>query len=156
MLAAAPTNDGQTFPSWRHKTSSLALLAEFCIRNGHTQALLDATVQLKMPSHGVAIMLIEIEEIIALNFNLFSRAQIDNLPKALAHLREIAERQTWSAKRQAGRPLENNPHYRQGFSKEGEEIVNAIDAIAQQCNQARYFYLKGVLQQTTNLEGERA
>ena len=48
----------------------------------------------------------------------------------------------------------NNPFYLQGFSKEGEEIVTAIDAIAQQCNQARYFYLKGILQQNTNLEIE--
>ena len=48
----------------------------------------------------------------------------------------------------------NNPHYRQGFSNVGEEIVKAIDAIAQQCNQARYFYVKGVLEQTTNLEVE--
>jgi len=156
MLAAAPTNDGQfTFPSWRRKTSSLALLAEFCIRTGYLQALLDATLELKMPSAGVAIMLMEIEEIISLNFNLFSRAQIDILPEALAYLREIAERQTWTTRQpRGGGQKVNNPHYREGFSNEGEEIVNAIDAIGQQCNQARYFYLKGALQQTMNLEVE--
>ena len=155
MLDAAPTNEGYTFPSWRRKISSLSLLAEFCIRNGFAQALLDATLELKMPSAGVAIMLMEIEEMISLNFNLFSRAQIDNLPKALAHLREIAERQTWcSMQPRGGGKMVNNPHYRQGFSKEGEEIVTVIDAIAQQCNQARYFYLKGILQQNTNLEIE--
>ena len=119
------------------------------------QALLDATLALKMPSAGVAIMLIEIEEMISLNFNILSRAQIDDLPKALAHLREIAERQTWSSMQpRGGGKMVNNPHYRQGFSKEGEEIVRAIDAIGEQCAQARYFYLKGVLQQTTNLEVE--
>jgi len=158
MLAAAPTNDvgaRMIFPCGRHKTSSLTLLAEFCIRNGYAQALLDATLELKMPSAGVAIMLMEIEEIISLNFNLFSRAQVDNFPKALAHLREIAERQTWSRKQAVGGgQMVANPHYRQGFSKVGEEIIKAIDAIGQQCNQARYFYLKGVLQQTTNLEVE--
>jgi len=158
MLAAAPTNSlgvQHIFPSWRRQTSSLALLAEFCIRNGYVQALLDATLALEMPSPGVAIMLIEIEEMISLNFNLFSRAQIDSLPKALAHLHEIAERQTWSARGAVrGGPMVNNPHYRQGFSKEGNEIVKAIDAIAQQCDQARYFYLKDVLQQNTNLEVE--
>jgi hypothetical protein len=155
MLDAAPTNNGYIFPCWRGKTSSLALLAEFCIRNGYVQALLDATLKLKMPSTGVAVMLIEIEEMISLNFNILSRAQIDNLPKALAHLREIAEQQTWTAKQASGGGrMVNNPHYRQGFSNVGEEIVKAIDAIAQQCNQARYFYVKGVLEQTTNLEVE--
>jgi hypothetical protein len=157
LLKAAPINRHANqipFPSWNHETSSLSLLAEFCIRNGYAQTLLDDTLQLKMPSAGVAIMLMEIEEIIALNYNLFSRAEIDNLPKALARLREVADLQTWSSKRQHGRPEVKNPQYRQGYSSEGAEIVKIIDAITQQCNQARYFYLKGVLQQDTNLEVE--
>jgi hypothetical protein len=48
----------------------------------------------------------------------------------------------------------DNPQYRHGFARQGNEIVKAIDAITQQCNQARYFYLKGELQQNTNLEVE--
>jgi len=57
-----------------------------------------------MPSPGVAIMLMDIEEIIALNYNLFSRAEIDNLPKLLAHLREIAELQRGLPKGSMGNP----------------------------------------------------
>ena len=154
LLIAAPVNRRASFPSWNHQTSSLSLLAEFCIRTGYAQTLLDGTHQLKMPSPGVAIMLMEVEEIIALNYNVFSRGEIDNLPKSLAHLREIAELQTWSARKQHGKPEITNPRYRQGFSLEGNEIVKAIDGITQECNQARYFYLKGVLQQSTNLEIE--
>ena len=154
MLRVAPVKGGVgTYPSWQYETSSLALLAEFCIRNGYLQALLDATLEVKMPSAGVAVMLREIEEMISLNFNIFSRAQIDSLPRSLGHLREIAERQTYSARGTHGRMV-NNPHYRQGFDKEGAEIVSAIDAISEQCKQARYFYLKGMLQQATNLEIE--
>ena len=55
---------------------------------------------------------------------------------------------------QGGKTIASNPHYRQGYSSEGSEIVKAIDGITQECNQARYFYLKGVLQQSTNLEIE--
>jgi hypothetical protein len=157
LLPAAPVkrHEGQIpFPSWNSHTSSLSLLAEFCIRNGHAQTFLDGTHELKMPSPGVAIMLIEIEEIIALNYNIFSRAEIDTLPKSLAHLREIAELQTWSSKRQYGKPEITNPKYRQGYSQEGYEIVKAIDGITEECNQARYFYLKGALQRNTNLEIE--
>ena len=105
------------------------------------------------PSAGVAIMLIEIEEILSLNFNLFSPAQINSLRNSLAPLREMAELQTYSARGSVGKMVEN-PAYRPGREKEGSEIVDAIDAIVQQCNQARYFYLKNVLQQNTNLEVE--
>jgi hypothetical protein len=94
LLVWAPTNETgaqKKFPLWDSKTSSLALLAEFCIRNGYPQALLDGTLELTLPTAGIAIMLIEIEEILSLNFNLFSRAEIDNLPKTLAHMREIAD-----------------------------------------------------------------
>ncbi|MGA3325807.1 MAG: hypothetical protein ABSF45_15145 [Terriglobia bacterium] len=158
MLEKAPTNNvaaHRNFPWWNGKTSSLSLLAEFCIRNGYVQVLLDGTLGLTLPTHGVAIMLIEIEEMISLNFNLFSRAEVDNLPKALAHLRDVAERQTWMSRRtRGGTSTVDNPHYREGFSGQGDEIVKAIDAITQQCKQARYFYLKDVLQQNTNLEVE--
>jgi hypothetical protein len=157
LLTAAPVKRHEhqiPFPSWSHLTSSLSLLAEFCIRTGHAQTLLDGTHQLKMPSSAVAIMLMEIEEIIALNYNLFSRAEIDNLPKSLAYLREISDLQTWSSKRQRGKPEITNPKYRQGYNLQGSEIVKAVDGITQECNQARYFYLKGVLQRSTNLEIE--
>jgi hypothetical protein len=158
MLAASPTNavgNQAMFPCYRHHTSSLTLLLEFCVRNGYAQALFDATLAVKMPSVGICVMLLELEELLSLNFNLFSRVEIDNLPTALAHLREVGERQTWSSKApRGGGKMVENPHYRQGFSSEGAEMVKSIDAIGQQCNQARFFYIKGALQQTTNLEIE--
>lgn len=43
---------------------------------------------------------------------------------------------------------------KEGFDKEGQEIVSAIDAMSEQCKQARYFYLKGMLPHATNLEIE--
>jgi hypothetical protein len=51
-----------------------------------------------MPSGGVAVMMMEIEEMLALNFTLFSEAQIDAMPRELEHLFEIAERQTYTAR----------------------------------------------------------
>jgi|GEM_PF-1260389 hypothetical protein len=161
MVPAAPIGRKEgpqaTFPSWHGYTSSLALLAEFCVRTGHLRSLLAATSEAEMPKPGLVVMLLELEEIIALNFNVFSDRDLGNMPKLLSHLREIAERQTYSVKRPRGAirgPVVENPHYRQGFKDEGEEIVKAIDAIREQCRQARYWYLKGALQQTTNLEIE--
>jgi len=151
------SHSGYVFQSWSGYTSGLALLTEFCVRTGHTKVLLDATNELEMPTAGLVVMLIEMEEMIALNFNIFSESEIHGLPKALAHLREIAHRQTFTylnARGRSGAPAVRNPHFRQGFSEEGKAIVDAIDAITEQCQQAAYWYLKGELQQATNLEIE--
>jgi hypothetical protein len=140
------------YPSWSSHTSSLPLLAEFCVRVGHTSLLLKATEILEYPTQSMVIMLIQMEEMIALNFNLFSDAELAEMAAALAHLREIADRQTWASKGPRGGQAQKNLHYRQGFDAQGSEIVRAIDGIASECQQARYWYLKGALEQTPNLE----
>lgn len=147
---------GSHFPSFSGRTSALSLLAEFCIRTGHLKELLAATAEPKMPTPSLAIMLKEIEEMIALNFNLFSDSELASIPSDLAQLREIAERQTYSARRVLGArgAMTHNPHYQQGFSDAGNEIVAAIDGIAEECRKARYWYLKGALQEMPNLEIE--
>jgi arginyl-tRNA synthetase len=50
--------------------------------------------------------------------------------------------------------MEANPHYKMGFSAVGDEIVAAIDGITEECRKARYWYLKGALQELPNLEIE--
>ncbi len=145
---------GSSFPSFLGRTSALALLAEFYIRTGYLKELLAATAEPKMPTEGLAIMLQEIEEMIALNFNLFSDSELSSMPSDIAQLRQIADRQTYSARGPRNRPMKDNPHYRQGFEKVGQEIVAAIDGITEECRKARYWYLKGALQELPNLEIE--
>jgi hypothetical protein len=142
-------------PSWNGSMSGLGLLAEFCIRTGHSKELFDSTVQIEAPSTPIAIMLRQIEEIIALNFNIFSSGDYDGIPERLAHLRRIGYQQTyWAAAEVPGEPPVTNLGYIDGLQAEGQLVVQSIDAIAAQCKQARYFYLKGALQETTNLEVE--
>ncbi len=143
-----------TFPSYRDGVSALALLAEFCIRTGHLKELLAATAEPKMPAASLVIMLLEIEEMIALNFNLFSDSELAAMPSNLAPLREIAERQTYSARGPMHGPMKKNQHYRDGFSAVGNETVTVIDGITEACRKARYWYLKGALQELPNLEIE--
>jgi len=142
------------FPVFGWYCSELPLLAEFCVRTGHTAALLKALNKPPMPTPGLAIMMAYMEEMVALNFNLFSDKELKEMPVALAHLREIAERQTYSARGPTTVEMVPNPHFKRGFEQEGEEIYKAIDGIIEECRKARYFYLKGVLQQTPNLEVE--
>jgi hypothetical protein len=153
-IQAVPRRYNPTFPSYRDGVSALALLAEFCIRTGHLKELLAATAEPKMPAASLVIMLLEIEEMIALNFNLFSDSELAAIPSNLAPLREIAERQTYSARGPMGRPMKKNPHYRDGFSAVGNETVTVIDGITEACRKARYWYLKGALQELPNLEIE--
>jgi hypothetical protein len=136
-------------PTLGHK-----LLAEFLIRAGYLKDLLAAMEIPQLPTMSVAEMLTEIEEMIALNFNLFSDSELESIPKSLAHLREIAERQTYSARGPRANQMKENPHFRQGYLEAGKAVVAAIDGIVQECKQASYWYLKGVLQELPNLEIE--
>lgn len=155
-IAARPQGPQTHFPCFLGKTSALALLAEFCVRTGHLKELLAATAEVKKPATGIAVMLMEIEEMIALNFNLFSDNELTSLPSSIAQTRLMAERQTWKERRPrgGGGPTETNPYYRSGSEEIGREIVAAIDGIMEECRKARFWYLKGALQELPNLEIE--
>ena len=142
------------FPNWGFQTSSLSLLIEFAVRTGYLAELLEATKLITMPSPGLVMMLMELAEMIALNFTLFSENQMADLPNDLSHMFEIAERQTYTARGNRTGPMVDNPHYKQGYQDAGKEIVKIIIAIREQCRQASFFYLKGALQDSPNLEIE--
>jgi hypothetical protein len=99
-------------------------------------------------------MMLQLEETIALNWDLFSNEQLLEIPKWLASLRETADRQTYSARGPSGGPMVENPHYISGREHQANQIVKSIDGIAKECRQARFWYLKGMLQRTVNLEVE--
>jgi hypothetical protein len=142
------------FPSVSSQSSMLPLTAEFCIRTGYLKELLDATKKPQFPTASLAMMVMELEEMVALNFNLFSDGQLESMPAELAPLWEIAERQTYSVRAPRGKPPKQNPNYRPGYEVMGREIIRGIDGIKEECRKARYFYLKGALQELPNLEIE--
>jgi hypothetical protein len=150
---APATNTRVCFPLWNGRVSSLPLVAECCNRNGCLDLLLAALDKTEFPTTSIALMMIQFEEIVSLNFNVFSDADLAAMPIALKGIRERSELQTWTSRRRGGKQIVNMK-FRHGFSERGTEIVKAIDAFLKQCQQARFFYLKGVLQQTTNLEIE--
>ena len=141
-------------PLGKQPVKGSALLVEFCIRTGHLKELVAATSEPEFPTISLANMTRQIEEMIALNFNLFSDSDLVSLSSGLAHLYDIARRQTYSAIGSRGGPMKKNPHYVAGFSEAGKEIAAAIEGIREECRKARYFYLKGALQELPNLEIE--
>jgi hypothetical protein len=142
------------FPTLEGRASYLPLIGELCLRLGYVKDLFAALAKVKVPTVATALLLMQLEETIALNFDVFTDSELQKIPEWLAQLRTMAELQTWSSKHQGGK-VETNPHYRQGWQTEAEEIVKSVDGITAECRQARYFYLKGALHQpTVNLEVE--
>lgn len=152
------TGSSGHFPCWNSHTSELALLAEICVRNNFLPLLLESVRRLDMPNGNVAVMLIQMEEMLALNFNIFSQSELENMPAALERVRDISYAQTWESRRpRGGGTVIHNPAYKAGNSLVGAEIVSSIDAIQIQCQRALYLYVEGVLLQTRNpeIEGDK-
>jgi hypothetical protein len=153
---ACPKPHDYAFPTFAGKVCELPLIGEFCIRTGNIERFFKASATPRMPTNSLAIMVIQLEETIALNWNWFSNEQLAKVPGWLDHLRTFASVQTWSQRRPRGKsgPVEVNPSYVPGHEAEADQIVRSIDGIAKECEQARYWYLRGALLQTVNLEIE--
>lgn len=146
---------GVRFPSWDGCFSCLPLVAEFCVRTRNTGVFIESLLTPKLPTTGLQIMLLQLAEMVAVNFNVFSDAELARLSDVLGELSNIAGRQTWVSKRDRGSTkVIENPDYQPGFEKQGKAMLDTIVGIAEQCRKARYFYLKGALQQTINLDVE--
>lgn len=144
-----------TFPRFNGYVSELPLVAEFCIRTGYVSRLLQTLDSVPQPTYGVVILLKQLEETIALSFNLFTEKQLEQIPGALSNLRLASERLTYASSGKRGGVRVKNPHYIAGMEQEATAVVNSIDGIAKECVQAGYWYLKGGLQQIPNLEVNR-
>lgn len=143
------------FPNFAGSTSCLALLAEFCIRTGHVAAVFDALSIPQLPTPGIAILLMQFEEVISLNFDLFSDSELAEIPSRLAQLREVARLQTFETVRARGSTVtKRNPNYKSGYKSCGRAIVDIIDGLIEECRQARMYYLKLELARRTNVEIE--
>jgi len=142
------------FPSFHGMVCELPLVAEFCVRTGNSERFFAATAKPTTPTNPLAIMMMQVEETIALNWDWFSNEQLGEIPKWLTPLRETADRQTHSARGPRVGQMVKNPHYVMGREAEANQIVKSIDGIAKECQQARFWYLKGRLQRTVNLEVE--
>jgi hypothetical protein len=153
---ACPKPQNYTFPTFAGSVCELPLILEFCIRTGNAEPLFRATAVPTMPTNSQAIMLMQLEETVALNWNWFTNEQLGKVPGWLDHLRTAASLQRWGKLRPRGKagPAEVNPYYAPGHEAEAGQIVRSIDGITRECEQARYLYLKGSLLQTVNLEIE--
>jgi hypothetical protein len=153
--AHVPFSGNKHFSAWKGHSSALPLLAEFSVRNGHWSLLLRVIAQIDLPNANLISMMLQLQETVSLNFNLFTEAELKDMPESLKGLRQMAENLTWQSKRVVGTTkMVDNRNYKSGFSTEGRTLVEAVDAFLEECRKAHYFYVKGSLQQSRNPEIE--
>ena len=130
-------------PKWNGLVSEFPLVAEFCVRNGAKDVFLRTLGEANLtPGH--AVLLRHIEDMIALNFTVFTERDYDLLTGATTALGNAARIQL-KACRDIGAVVGDNAALY-------AEIITATDAIKEECRKARYLYVKGELQEGLNLE----
>jgi hypothetical protein len=143
-LAKPPTSN----PTWNGFVSELPLIAEFCVRNHATTTFFSVLAGIK-PSPGQAVLLQHLEDMIALNFTVFTDAEYGKVELCTRGLRDGSnlqnqnrganDTQDWAGKSVGLRGL----FY---------EIGKAADGVMEECRKARYFYLKSSLLDGLNIE----
>ena len=141
------------FPSWENCFSYLPLVVEFSVRTNHTALLIKSLRKAQRPTTGMVIMFMELQEIISLNFNLFSDTEFVELSDAVGELSNSIAKYIGRRKISGGKLIEN-PDYKESYAKSAEAVMSRLVAITEQCRKARFFYLKGALQKLPNLEIE--
>jgi hypothetical protein len=152
VFPASGRNKAASFPSWSSQTSELPLVAEFLIRNGGKGLFLE-TLQACNPSPGIAIMLLQLGEIIALNFPIFSEPEYDGLSQAVGHLRSEAYNVRMKINNY-GYALGNEIWEQYGFNGAAacHYICERCDEVKELCRKAGFLYLENSLTENVNLE----
>jgi hypothetical protein len=139
------------YPNLDDKVSELPLVAEFAIRTGHAKELFSIIATAKDPTLGLALMMMQIADVLSFNFTIFPESELELVGMWLKPLYDLANLQTYPA---GYRSTAQNPHYKPGREREAGQIVIHIEHITAQVSQALFFYLKGALQESPNLEIE--
>jgi hypothetical protein len=136
------------YPAWNGLISELPLVAEFCVRNGAKEGFFRVVAEANpMPGH--VILLRHLEDMIALDFTVFSDSEYQQLALSVSSFRATAERQPvpyyvfWSIRCGI---------YGVDATAQREEIIAAAHGIEEECRKARYLYLKASLLEGLNLE----
>ncbi|HTC63324.1 MAG TPA: hypothetical protein VK709_10815 [Candidatus Saccharimonadales bacterium] len=146
-------NRTNEFPRWDGFASESPLIAEFLVRNGGKDELFAILVD-KTPRFipGHALLLLQLEEMIALNYSIFTDGEYSQLSEAIksfagnakALLQDYLNRNIFDVQ------------YLHIGNVNGRklcfDIIFSSDGIIEECRKARYFYLKGALLEGVNLE----
>jgi hypothetical protein len=144
------------YPSYYDEVSDLPLIAEFCVRTGHVEELLRSVAEVAVPTSAIVLLLMQIEEIVALNFDVLRPNEIKKVISWLEPLRKTAVNYSVKSSRKVGYGEKTtvNPHYRPGREREGSEIRTILSGISEECQQALYYCTKGAVERQGPLDAE--
>lgn len=150
VFPACLKNQSVSYPSWNSHSSELPLVAEFLVRNGGRH-LFFKTLESCKPSPGIAIMLLQVEDIIALNYPIFSESEYSILALAIDRLRSVAYDLSTRVRThgQMGTPWDQY-----GFSGTAVslKICEYCDQVSELSRKASFLYLENSLTEGVNLE----
>jgi hypothetical protein len=129
---------------WDRCTSELPLVAEFLVRQGDKQEFI-SVLHKAAPSPGLTLLLMQLEEMIALNFMSFTEDEYGHVRLAMEGVqRTIVD---LDKKRRPASTLESNTVY-----SVCKEVPALCRSIAEEARTAAFLYLKGALLSSANLE----
>jgi hypothetical protein len=146
------TDKEHVYPSYRNMVSEFPLLGEFLVRRGHAKDLFKALAEINNPTIPLVILFLALEDMIALNFTLFSDEELREIPRQLQSTLKFL----WAIAKAKDNPQPTL------LGKEDKEraqlalqICVSIKGLIEQCRTARHYYLKEqLLNENPNLEIE--
>jgi hypothetical protein len=130
--------------SWRKCSSELPLLAEFLVRRADKELFLRAIGE-AAPSPGLTLLLIHLEEMVALNFTLFTDHEYTQFPKVIASISGTLGRLAKQPKPAVTKDANTIYHVLR-------EIPPFCESLLELCRKAKFLYVKGSLMPGMNLE----
>jgi hypothetical protein len=121
------------YPQLNWFVSELPLVAEFLVRRHFQSVLFDALTDAK-PSIAVFLLLLQVEEMLDFNFNLFTDEELNRLSTSTGIIRSRL------------------PAWRDGIQAFGRESVEICNSIQDGCRKAQYLYTAAELETGINVE----
>jgi hypothetical protein len=138
------SDDVRCAGSWQSCSSELPLIAEFLVRNGQVGALLSALPGVPAEP-GLTLLLFQIEEMIALDYRLFTDSEYNSLARAVsAYMPAIKE---LNKKPRVADTVLSNARFHVV-----RELPPLCESIIEMCRKAKFLRLKKVLSDNTNVE----
>ncbi len=133
---------------WKDCTSELPLVAEFVARLGNKRALIESLRDVRM-TPGLTWLLLQLEELIALNFTIFTPGEYTQLENEISSLSKAftAFELEWRKAPSTGPTLERNTRYHVI-----KELPELFASVAEECRRAKYMHVKTSLLPGLNFE----
>ena len=137
-----------SLPYWNPFVSELPLVAELCVRQGKKQDLFRSISDAKA-SPSVLILLLQVEDMLAFNFFLFSEQELGHLEAAVEKFFAASEKDPLRQRAGGYRWTNGESVYIEKFWR---DLQAACASVCQECRKGQYLYLKGFLLDGVNLE----